>query len=118
MRIIQIVNNKIMAYGDIADTAENREYLETLKPQGYQETQDEYVQAFDGQFYLKGTEPAAPEPTYQELRAAEYPDFKEYLDAQVKLNSDDETLIAAGQAQLEAYYSACLAVKTKYPKPE
>lgn len=44
---------------------------------------------------------------YQRLRAAEYPDFREYLDGWVK--GDD--------AQLIAYTDACLAVKAKYPKP-
>lgn len=45
---------------------------------------------------------------YQRLRAAEYPDFKEYLDGVVK----------GDQAQIDAYIAACLAVKEKYPKPE
>lgn len=45
---------------------------------------------------------------YQRLRAAEYPDFKEYLDGIVK--GDD--------AQVQAYIEACKAVKEKYPKPE
>ena len=44
--------------------------------------------------------------TYQRLRAAEYPDFKDYLDGVVK----------GDQAQIQAYIDACLAVKTKYPK--
>jgi hypothetical protein len=45
---------------------------------------------------------------YQRLRAAEYPDFKEYLDGVVK----------SDQAQIDAYIAACQAVKEKYPKPE
>lgn len=44
---------------------------------------------------------------YQRLRAAEYPDFKEYLDGIVK--GDD--------SQVQAYIEACKAVKEKYPKP-
>jgi|GEM_PF-3878537 len=55
---------------------------------------------------------------YYEKRAAAYPPVEEYLDAQVKINSGDADMVAAGQAQLEAYYQACLAVKAKYPKPE
>lgn len=54
--------------------------------------------------------------TYSEKRAAEYPPITEYLDAQVKINSGDETLIAAGQIQQQTYIQACLEVKTKYPK--
>ena len=44
---------------------------------------------------------------YQRLRAAEYPDFKEYLDGIVK----------GDEAQVQAYIEACKAVKEKYPKP-
>ncbi len=45
---------------------------------------------------------------YFEKRAAEYPDFKEYLDGVVK----------GDQAQIDKYITDCLAVKAKYPKPE
>lgn len=43
---------------------------------------------------------------YQRKRAAEYPDFRDYLDGIVK----------GDQAQVQAYIDACLAVKAKYPK--
>ena len=43
---------------------------------------------------------------YQRKRAAEYPDFRDYLDGIVK----------GDQAQIDAYVAACLAVKAKYPK--
>lgn len=45
---------------------------------------------------------------YQRLRAPEYPPMADYLDGVVK----------GDQAQIDAYISACLAVKEKYPKPE
>jgi len=45
---------------------------------------------------------------YQRLRACEYPDFRDYLDAIVKDDAE----------QHDAYVAACLAVKAKYPKPE
>lgn len=44
---------------------------------------------------------------YQELRAAEYPDFRDYLDGIVKND----------QNQIQEYIQKCLAVKAKYPKP-
>lgn len=50
----------------------------------------------------------APQPTYAQLRAREYPDFRDYLDGIVK----------GDQAQVQAYIDACLAIKEKYPKPE
>lgn len=43
---------------------------------------------------------------YKAKRAAEYPDFREYLDGIVK----------GDQAQIDAYIAACQAVKNKYPK--
>lgn len=44
---------------------------------------------------------------YQELRSAEYPDFKDYLDGIVK----------GDQEQIKKYITDCLSVKAKYPKP-
>lgn len=44
---------------------------------------------------------------YQRDRAAEYPPITDYIDGVVK----------GDQAQVQAYIDACLAVKTKYPKP-
>lgn len=43
---------------------------------------------------------------YKKLRAAEYPDFHDYLDGIVK----------GDQAQIQDYIDACNAVKQKYPK--
>jgi hypothetical protein len=44
---------------------------------------------------------------YKRKRAAEYPDFREYLDGIVK----------GDNAQVQAYVDACLAIKAKHPKP-
>lgn len=43
---------------------------------------------------------------YKQQRAAEYPDFRDYLDGIVK----------GDQAQIQAYIDACNTVKAKYPK--
>ena len=43
---------------------------------------------------------------YIAKRAAEYPDFREYLDGVVK----------GDQAQIDKYIADCQAVKAKYPK--
>jgi len=47
-----------------------------------------------------------PAPTYQQLRAAAYPQVSDYLDGIVKGDA----------AQVQAYIDACLAVKALYPK--
>jgi hypothetical protein len=46
--------------------------------------------------------------TYKSKRAAEYPPMSDYLDGVVK----------GDQAQIDAYISACLTVKAKYPKEQ
>jgi hypothetical protein len=51
--------------------------------------------------------PPVPAPTYQELRAAAYPPFSDYLDGIVKGSVE----------QVQAYVDACLAVKARFPKP-
>lgn len=43
----------------------------------------------------------------RDLRASEYPDFRDYLDGVVK----------GDQTQIDKYIADCLAVKAKYPKP-
>lgn len=53
---------------------------------------------------------------YITKRIAEYPDYREFLDAQVKINSGDAELVAEGQQQLEKYTQSCLEIKNKYPK--
>jgi hypothetical protein len=47
------------------------------------------------------------EPSYEELRAAEYPSIFEYIDGVVK----------GDQEQINKYIKDCLAVKEKYPRP-
>lgn len=54
--------------------------------------------------------------TYAEKRADAYPDFRDYLDAQVKLNSEDSELQEEGRCQMETYLSECLSVKERFPK--
>lgn len=65
------------------------------------------------------------EKTYQEKlddchrnRVAEYPPYGEFLDAIVKKESGDSSLISEGESQYDAYIQKCLEVKTKYPLPE
>ena len=64
-----------------------------------------------GWVYANGafTDPNPPiviPQTYQELRAAAYPDYRDYLDGVVK----------GDQAQIEQYITACRTVKARYPK--
>ncbi|GEM_PF-3064399 len=52
---------------------------------------------------------------YASIRAKFYPDFMDtFADAQVKISKTETQ--TEGQAQLDQYYTACLAVKTRFPK--
>jgi hypothetical protein len=53
---------------------------------------------------------------YAKLREQAYPDFLEYIDAQVKIHSGNTALILEGQRQESAYFQACMDVKTRFPK--
>ena len=53
---------------------------------------------------------------YTVLRKRFYPKAEVYLDAMVKINSKDIELATEGQAQLNKYYTDCLAVKTRFVK--
>jgi hypothetical protein len=68
--------------------------FENLLPSGCTQIPEEEVSSF------------SPSPSYKDLRATEYPDFREYLDGIVK----------GDQVQINTYIAACLAVKDKYPK--
>jgi hypothetical protein len=57
-------------------------------------------------------------PTYADLRRAAYPPVADFLDARVKQHSLDSTIRAAGAVQEEAYLTACLEVKERFPKPQ
>lgn len=70
-------------------------------------TEQEVEQAWDGKWYLSGHAPAAPEPTYRELRAAEYPAIGDQLDMIYwdKVNGTN------------TWQETIAAIKAKYPKP-
>lgn len=54
--------------------------------------------------------------SYQERRKREYPSIYDFIDAQVKKNSDIQAERDAGQDQEIAYLQECINVKRKYPK--
>lgn len=58
------------------------------------------------EYDLAAAEALVAANAYKQQRAAEYPDFRDYLDGIVK----------GDQAQIQAYIDACNAVKAKYPK--
>lgn len=83
--------------------------LNTLKQNalnaGYKEDQIDVKWVTDEE-WAAIQEANKPVLTYKELRAREYPDYREYLDGIVKGNTE----------QVNKYIADCLAVKAKYPK--
>ena len=63
-------DDEIIAYGFWEETEENRKQLEDWAEFGYEETSDKYVQGYDGKWYIEGTEPEKPAPTYEEVQQA------------------------------------------------
>lgn len=97
-------------YGNVADTAGDKiiAWRHNTLPQPTQEQCEDAVLNY--QAYMTSIE-------YKTKRKDEYPPQADFLDAQVKINSGDPILVAEGKTQLADYYSACIAVKQKYPKP-
>lgn len=62
---------------------------------------------YDGRAYFEGEEPARPQPSYAELRAAEYPPVPEQLDMLYwdKVNNTND------------WQNEIARIKNKYPKP-
>jgi hypothetical protein len=92
---------------------------ENMPPDAVEITQEEYESVMTKQangYRIVGGDDGKPtavevptaQPTYAQLRARAYPDYREYLDGIVK----------GDQAQVQAYIDSCLAVKEKYPKSE
>ncbi|MBQ4472126.1 MAG: hypothetical protein II942_02645 [Alphaproteobacteria bacterium] len=69
-------------------------------------TDKEIVGGYDGKRYFKGEEPSAPEASYSEKRAAEYPSIADQLDMIYwdKVNGTN------------LWVEKITAIKTKYPK--
>lgn len=70
-------------------------------------------QAFDGNWYLVGYVPAAPKPTYAELRAVAYPPDTDQLDM---LYHDIDHGLLGEDAKTSSFYLARKTVKETYPK--
>ena len=70
-------------------------------------TLQEVEEAYDGLWYLSGFAPSAPEPSYAEKRAAEYPPMADQLDMQY-WDAVNGTNI---------WKDTIAGIKEKYPKP-
>ena len=58
------------------------------------------------------------EKNYHIPRAKTYPPIHEFIDAEVKIHSDDPDLQKQGEEQKKQYLENCLKVKAEFPKKE
>ena len=63
-------DGEVIAYGFWTGTRANVQRLEEWAEYGYEKTSDKYVQGYDGKWYVEGTEPEKPAPTYEEVQQA------------------------------------------------
>lgn len=61
-------DGEVTAYGFWTGTRANNQRLEEWAEFGYEKTSDKYVQGYDGKWYIEGTEPEKPAPTYEEVK--------------------------------------------------
>lgn len=121
--VIGTQDGRINYFGVWEDTEENRQRLLDWKVFGYKETPDEYVVGYDGEFYLKGTEPKYT-PTYEEQRQARaeaYRQEKDPITCQINSLRDEEQTpeVIAEIAQLiEERKAKVEEIKQRFPYPE
>ena len=91
---------------DFDDLSEELVPFTAVAEGDYPHTHEIFARCVAGDFGSIAEYVAPPAPTYDQLRAAEYPPITDYLDGVVK----------GDQAQIDKYIADCLAVKAKYPK--
>jgi hypothetical protein len=93
---------------------ESYTYIPKTELEEAKEKSDIEVQLLIDEKLLAETTPSSK---YAEFRQAEYPNLLDFIDAQVKKQSEDTSVQAEGVIQEATYLDACNAVKLKYPKP-
>ena len=118
--VIGIQDGRINSFGVWEDTEENRQRLLDWAAFGYKETPDEYVVGYDGEFYLKGTEPKHT-PTKEEQRQARAEAYrleKDPITCQINSLRDEEQTpeVIAEIAQLvEERKAKVEEIKKRFP---
>ena len=112
-------DNEVIAYGTWEDTEENRQRLEEWSELGYQETSDKYVQGYDGKWYIEGTEPEKPAPTYEEVQQVRASLYRDIVDPMMSeyIRKKTFNLFETGEEQdlLSAIEKQVNRIKTENP---
>lgn len=113
----------VVAYGFWTGTRANVQRLEEWAEFGYEKTSDKYVQGYDGKWYVEGTEPEKPAPTYEEVRQTREQLYKEHKDpitCQIQSLRDEEQtdeILAEIENLLAKRQTVVAEIKTQHPYP-
>lgn len=115
-------DGEVTAYGFWTGTRGNVQRLEEWAELGYEKTSDKYVQGYDGKWYIEGTEPEKPAPTYEEVDAMRVQYRRQKIDnktiarmrkqANETWTEEDEKAYLALDAEVTAY------IEENYPYPK
>lgn len=118
--VIGTQDGRINSFGVWEDTEENRQRLLDWAAFGYKETPDEYVVGYDGEFYLKGTEPKYT-PTYEEQRQARADAYASEVDPLMAEYNRKKTFNLFAEGEEEALLAEVNAkvegIKQRLPYP-
>ena len=117
-------DGEVIAFGVWDDTKENNKLIEEWAESGYEKTSDVYVQGYDGKWYIEGTEPKKPAPTYEEVRQIReklYREHKDPITCQIQSLRDEEQtedIIAEINTLITKRADIVSEIKENNPYPE
>ena len=95
------------------------ERVKNKKPKFTGQETDEQINQIITSFYFGKIDPISWKvENYRHMRRFFYPKIEDFIDAQVKISSQDEALNIIGQAETQAHMEKCLDVKKRFQKPK
>lgn len=112
-------DGEVIAYGFWQGTRDNVKRLEEWAEYGYEKTSDKYVQGYDGKWYVEGTEPEKPAPTYEEVQQARASAYEAEVDPLMSQYNRKKTFNLFEEGEEEALLAEIEAkvaeIKARYP---
>lgn len=112
-------DGEVIAYGFWTGTRGNVQRLEEWAEYGYEKTSDKYVQGYNGKWYIEGTEPEKPAPTYEEVQKARADAYASEVDPLMAEYNRKKTFNLFEEGEEEALLAEIEAkveeIKTLYP---
>ena len=110
--VVKIENSKVVAFGVWQDTPNNRKRLEQRKKYGFQETKDQYIEAWDDNFYKESEVPEkSSEIKKEEIRKIRSNRY--FIETDPIKHKYDEAMLRGNLQEAEALKEQWLAAKDK-----